>query len=105
MLSHIIYFLSFKMIYIVYLGQKRGGGGAGPLGPPSKSATVNLQPNTRGIGPLVGRTSRYRRSIMHVLAVILSITCHFFFICQNIFIRVLWFDREICPLLIHPNIF
>ena len=35
MLSHIIYSLSFKMIYIVYLGQKRGGGGgAGPLGPP-----------------------------------------------------------------------
>ena len=31
MLSHIIYSLSFKMIYIVYLGQK--GGGAGPLAP------------------------------------------------------------------------
>ena len=28
MLSHIIYSLSFKMIYIVYLGQKRGGGRA-----------------------------------------------------------------------------
>ena len=39
MLSHIIYTLSFKMIYIVYLGQKRGG--PGPLGPPSKSATGN----------------------------------------------------------------
>ena len=38
MLSHIIYSLSFKMIYIVYLGQKRGGGG--PPGPPSKSATA-----------------------------------------------------------------
>ena len=38
MLSHIIYSLSFKKIYIVYLGQKRGG--PGPLGPPpSKSAT------------------------------------------------------------------
>ena len=32
MLSHIIYSLSFKMIYIVYLGQKRGG--PGPLAPP-----------------------------------------------------------------------
>ena len=41
MLSHIICSLSFKMIYIVYLGQKRGGGGPGPPGPPpSKSATV-----------------------------------------------------------------
>ena len=59
---------------------------------------VNLQPNTRGIGPLVGRTSRYRRSGMHVLALILGITCHFFFICQNIFIRVIWSYREICPL-------
>ena len=38
MLSYIIYSLSFKMIYIIYLGQKRGG--PGPLGPPSKSATV-----------------------------------------------------------------
>ena len=38
MLSHIIYSLSFKMIYIVYLGQKRGG--PGPLGPRSKSATA-----------------------------------------------------------------
>ena len=28
MLSHIIYSLSFKMIYIVYLGQKGGGGRA-----------------------------------------------------------------------------
>ena len=66
---------------------------------------VNPQPNTRGIGPLVGRTSRYRRSVMHVLAVILSITCHFFFICQIFFIRVIWSDREICPLLIYPSIF
>ena len=32
---------------------------------------VNPQPNIRGIGPLVGRTSRYHRSVMHVLAVIL----------------------------------
>ena len=66
---------------------------------------VNPQPNTRGIGPLVGRTSRYRRSVMHVLAVILSITCHFFFVCQNIFIRVIWSDRKICHLLIYPSIF
>ena len=38
MLSHIIYSLSFKMVYIVYLCQKKGGGG--PPWPPSKSATV-----------------------------------------------------------------
>ena len=34
---------------------------------------VNPQPNTRGIGPLVGRTSGNRLSVMHVFAVILSI--------------------------------
>ena len=63
-----------------------------------------MTPNKRGIGPLVGRSSRHRRSVMHVLAVILStcITCHFFFICQNIFIRVIWSGREICPLLMYP---
>ena len=37
MLSHIIYSLSFKRVYIVYLGQKRGA--RAPLAPPSKSAT------------------------------------------------------------------
>ena len=36
MLSHIIYSLSFKMVYIVYLGQKRG---ARAPWAPSKSAT------------------------------------------------------------------
>ena len=61
-----------------------------------------MTPNKRGIGPLVGRTRRHRRSVMHVLAVILSIT-YFFFICQNIFIRVVWSGREICPLLMYPN--
>ena len=63
------------------------------------------QSTARGIGPLVGRTSRNRRSDMHVLAVILSITCHFFFICQYIFIRVIWSGREMCPLLMYPSIF
>ena len=38
----------------------------------SPKCDVNLQPNTSGIGPLVGRTSCYRRSVMHILAVILS---------------------------------
>ena len=66
----------------------------------SLKCDVNPQPNARGIGPLVGRTSRYRRSVMHVLAVILCITCHFF-----IFIRVIWSGRKICPLLMDPNIF
>ena len=49
---------------------------------------VNPQPNTQGIGPLVGRTGGNCRSVMHVLAVILCKTCHFFFICQDIFIWV-----------------
>ena len=49
---------------------------------------INPQPNTRGNGPLVGRTSGNCRSVTHVLGVILSKTCHFFFICQYIFIRV-----------------
>ena len=71
----------------------------------SPKCDVNPQPNTRGIGPLVGRTSRYRRSVMHVLGVILSLTCHFFFICQNIFVRVIWPGREKCPLLMYPSIF
>ena len=36
-------------------------------------------PDTRGIGPLVGRTNCNHRSVMHVLAVISSLTksCHF----------------------------
>ena len=71
----------------------------------SPKCDVNPQPNTRGIRPLVGRTSRYRRSVMHVLAVILTITCHSLFICQNIFILVIWSGREICPLLMDPSIF
>ena len=71
----------------------------------SEKCDVNPQPNTRGIWPLVCRTSRYRRDVMHVLAVISSITCHFFFICQNIFIRVIWSGRKICPLLMDPSIF
>ena len=71
----------------------------------SPKCDVNPQPNTRGIGPLVGRTSSIGRSVMHVLVVILSITCHFFFICQYIFIRVIWSGREMCPLLMYPSIF
>ena len=59
---------------------------------------VNPQPNTRGIRPLVGRTSGNRRSVMHVLAVILSKTSHFFFISQYIFIWATLSRREICPL-------
>ena len=71
----------------------------------SQKYDVNPQPNKRGIGPLVGRTSGYRRSVMHVLAVISIITYHFSFICQYIFIRVIWSGREICPLLMHPSKF
>ena len=71
----------------------------------SPKCDVNPQPNTRGIGPLVGRTSGNRSSVMHVLAVIFNLTHHFSFICQYIFIRVLWSGREICPLLMHPSRF
>ena len=58
----------------------------------SPKCDVNPQPNTRGIGPLVGRTSRYRRSVMHVLAVFFSITCHFFLILSKYFhwIYMVW---------------
>ena len=66
---------------------------------------VNPQPNTRGIGSLVGRTSGYRRSVMRVLAVMFSITYHFSFICQYNLIRVKWSGREICPLLMYPSKF
>ena len=71
----------------------------------SPKCDVNPQPNTRGIGPLVGRTSGNRRSVMHVLAVIFSITYHFFFICQYIFIQVILSGREIYPLLMYPSTF
>ena len=43
----------------------------------SPKCDVNPQPNTRGIGPLVGRTSGNRRSVMHVLVEIFSITYNF----------------------------
>ena len=55
----------------------------------SLKCDINPQPNTQGIEPLVGRTSRYCRSIMHVSAIILSLTCHFFIIYQNIFASVI----------------
>ena len=71
----------------------------------SPKCDVNPQPNTLGIGPLVGRTSGYRRSVMHVLAVISIITYPFSFICKYIFIRVIWSGREICPLLMCPSTF
>ena len=71
----------------------------------SAKCDVNPQSNTRGIGPLVGRTSGYRRSVMHILVVISIITYHFSFIFQYIFIRVIWSGREICPLLMYPSKF
>ena len=71
----------------------------------SPKCDVNPQSNTRGIGPLVGRTIGNRRSVMHVLAVIFSITNHFFFICQYIFIQVILPGREIYPLLMYPSTF
>ena len=52
----------------------------------SPKCDVNSQPNTRGIGPLVGRTSGNRRSVMHVLVEIFSKTYNFSFICQYIII-------------------
>ena len=73
----------------------------------SPKCDVNPQPNTstRGIGPLVGRTSGNRRSVMHVLAVIFSITYHFFFISQYISIQVILSGRDIYPLLMYPSTF
>ena len=46
---------------------------------------VNPQPNTQGIGPLVDRTSGNRRSIMHGLVEIFSITYNFSFILSLYF--------------------
>ena len=66
---------------------------------------VNPQPNTRGIGPLVGRTSGNRRSVMHVLVDIFSITYNFSFFCQYIFIWLISSGREIFPLLTYPGKF
>ena len=41
----------------------------------------------------LGRWLAEPSSVIHVLAVIL---------CQNIFIRVIWSGREMCPLLMNP---
>ena len=71
----------------------------------SPKCDVNPQPNARGIRPLVGRTSGNRRSVMHLLAEILSLTFHFFCNCQNIFVRVILSGREKYHLLMYPSIF
>ena len=60
----------------------------------SPKCDVNPQPNTRGIGPLVGRTSGNRHSVMHVLVEFFSITYNFSFICQYIFIWLISSGRE-----------
>ena len=70
----------------------------------SRKCDVNPQPNARSIGPLVGRTSGNRRSVMHVLAVIFSKTYNFSFICQYIFSWLISSGREICPLLIYIRV-
>ena len=69
----------------------------------SPKCDVNPQPNTRGIGPLVGRTSGNRRSVMHVFMEIFSITYNFSFICQYILIWLISSGREIFPLLKYPG--
>ena len=69
----------------------------------SPKCDVNPQPNTQGIGPLVGRTSGNCRSVKHVLAVIFSKTYNFSFICQYIFSWLMSSGRGICPLLIYPS--
>ena len=58
--------------------------------------------NTRGIGPLVGRTSG---SVVHVLVEFFSIAYNFSFICQYIFIWLISSVREIFPLLKYPGKF
>ena len=69
----------------------------------SPKCDVNPQPNTRGIGPLVGRTSGNHRSVMHVLVEIFSITYNFSFICQYIFIWLISSGRETFPFLKYPG--
>ena len=71
----------------------------------SPKCDVNPQPNTRGIGPLVGRTSGNRRSVMHVLMEIFNIIYNFSFICQYIFIGLISSGRKIFPLLNYPGKF
>ena len=71
----------------------------------SPKCDVNPQPNTRGIKPLVGRTSDSRGSVMHVFVEILSIPYNFSFICQYIFIWLISSGREIFPLLKYPGKF
>ena len=66
---------------------------------------VNPQPNTQGIGPLVGRTSGNRRSVMHVLVEMFSITYNFSFIRQCIFIWLISSGRELFHLLKYPGKF
>ena len=56
-------------------------------------------------GLLVGRTSGNHRNSMRVLAVILSTTCKFFFICRINFIRVIWSGREMCPISMYSSTF
>ena len=46
------------------------------------------KPNTRGIGPLVGRTSGYRNSVIHVLAVILSMTYLSYIVVSSEFVNI-----------------
>ena len=70
------------------------------LGPEFTWSRIHLIPH-----PLVGRTSSNRRSVMRVLAVIFSITYHFFFICKYISIQVILSGREIYPLLMYPSTF
>ena len=57
-------------------------------------------PNTRGNGLLVDRTILNRGSVIHVLAVILCKTFHFFFIFPHILIEITFSGKEISPLLI-----
>ena len=71
----------------------------------SPKCDVNPQPNTRGIGPLVGRTSGNRHSVMHVLVEIFIITYNFSFIYQYIFIWLISSGRDIFPLLRYPGKF
>ena len=67
----------------------------------SPKCVVNPQPNTQGIGLLVGKTSRNRCSPMHVFP--RNFEYNLQFLCPYIFIRVILSDREIYPLLLCPN--
>ena len=65
---------------------------------------VNQQPNSLSIRWLVGRTSRNRCSVIHILVEIVTKTCHFVLICKYIFIRITLSGKEHVSFFVFFNI-